>query len=78
MDLRRDLYYVEKLAKRDQTPITRGQGEKLAKKIGAVKYVECSALTNEGLLEIFDVALRQGIKYQTKPRIRLFKAKPWQ
>jgi len=70
LDLRRDRYYVEDLAKRNQTLITREQGEKLAKKIGAIKYVECSALTKEGLLEVFEVAFKQGIKYQRKPEIR--------
>lgn len=45
IDLRDDVVTVEKLAKNKQKPITYEQGEKLAKELKAVKYVECSALT---------------------------------
>jgi len=45
IDLRDDAATIEKLAKNKQKPITFEQGEKLAKELKAVKYVECSALT---------------------------------
>lgn len=45
IDLRDDGGTVEKLAKNKQKPITFELGEKLAKELKAVKYVECSALT---------------------------------
>ena len=45
IDLRDDAATVEKLAKNKQKPITAEMGEKLAKELKAVKYVECSALT---------------------------------
>lgn len=45
IDLRDDAGTIEKLAKNKQKPITMEQGEKLAKELKAVKYVECSALT---------------------------------
>jgi len=43
--LRDDVATTEKLAKNKQKPISGEQGEKLAKELKAVKYVECSALT---------------------------------
>ena len=45
IDLRDDAATVEKLAKNKQRVITIDQGEKLARELKAVKYVECSALT---------------------------------
>lgn len=45
VDLRDDASTIEKLAKNKQKPINCEQGERLAKETKAVKYVECSALT---------------------------------
>jgi cell division control protein 42 len=45
IDLRDDPAMTEKLAKNKQRPISFELGEKLAKELKAVKYVECSALT---------------------------------
>lgn len=45
IDLRDDPATMEKLAKIKQKPVSLEQGEKLAKELKAVKYVECSALT---------------------------------
>jgi cell division control protein 42 len=45
IDLREDGPTMEKLAKNKQKPIPLEMGEKLAKELKAVKYVECSALT---------------------------------
>eukprot|EP00064_Thunnus_orientalis_P004129 superscaffoldBa00000366_g4140 len=47
IDLRDDPSTIEKLAKNKQKPITPETAEKLARDLKAVKYVECSALTQE-------------------------------
>lgn len=45
--------------------VSADEGQALARKLGAVTYLECSALTQKGLKAIFDEAIRQGL--QKKP-----------
>jgi Ras homolog gene family, member A len=37
------------------------QGEEVRKRIGAVKYIECSAKTGEGVREVFEHATRAAL-----------------
>lgn len=57
VDLREDNAALEKLSKNRQKPIASDQGDRLAKELGAVKYLECSALTQKGLKNVFDEAI---------------------
>lgn len=54
VDLRDDPSVREKLAKQKMSPVRREDGERMAKELGAVKYVECSALTQYKLKDVFD------------------------
>ncbi|KAK1232706.1 Rho GTPase protein rac1 [Marasmius sp. AFHP31] len=58
LDLREDPATIEKLRDRRMAPIQYSQGVQMAKDIGAVKYLECSALTQKGLKTVFDDAIR--------------------
>ncbi|XP_048033541.1 cell division cycle 42 like 2 isoform X2 [Megalobrama amblycephala] len=56
IDLRDDPITIARLSKNKQKPIKPETAEKLAKDLKAVKYVECSALTQKGLKNVFDEA----------------------
>ena len=56
-DIREDADVLAALSKKKKRPITQQQGMKMANKIGAVSYMECSALTQKGLKSVFDEAL---------------------
>lgn len=53
-DLRDDPAVREKLAKQKMQPVRKEDGDRMAKELGAVKYVECSALTQYKLKDVFD------------------------
>ncbi|NP_001279411.1 rho-related GTP-binding protein RhoG-like isoform X1 [Callorhinchus milii] len=57
-DLRNDSETIRKLKEQSLSPTTPHQGVTLSKQIRAVKYLECSALLQEGILEVFAEAVR--------------------
>ncbi|KAG7261508.1 hypothetical protein CRUP_011614 [Coryphaenoides rupestris] len=62
VDLRDDGTTVDKLAKNKQRPVSPEAGDKLARDLRAVKYVECSALTQRGLKNVFDEAILAALE----------------
>jgi Ras-related C3 botulinum toxin substrate 1 len=60
-DRRKDTETIERLSNQGMTPVTYAQGLAVAKSIGAAAYVECSALTAEGLKSVFDTAIKLGL-----------------
>jgi len=71
IDQRENPKILEELGERNLKPLTKQDGKKLAKEIGAIGYMECSAKANStGYRDIFDYVLRfvicetkQGKKY---------------
>ncbi|KAF9440200.1 hypothetical protein P691DRAFT_688481 [Macrolepiota fuliginosa MF-IS2] len=61
INLRDDSQVIEKLARQKQRPITPEQGERLAM-LGVVKYIECSALMQKGLKNVFDESIVAALK----------------
>jgi len=74
-DLRKDENTIKQLNSRQQSMVTVESAQRMAKEIGAVNFLECSALTQEGLKQVFDEAIRAAmskpIKKQGRPTCNL-------
>lgn len=66
VDMRNDANEIERLRSQGQSMITTEQGNELAKKLKAVKYMECSAKTQAGLKDVFDEAVKTVLLPQKK------------
>jgi len=67
-DLRKDDNTIKQLNSRQQTMVTIEAAQRMAKEIGAVNFLECSALTQEGLKQVFDDAIRAAMSKPNKPK----------
>jgi len=65
-DAREDKEELAKLPSGTQ-PIDPQDGENLANEIGAIKYMECSALTQKGLKQVFDEAIKAILRPKKPP-----------
>ncbi|KAL0973426.1 hypothetical protein UPYG_G00203430 [Umbra pygmaea] len=66
-DLRNDPDLLKKLKDQNQTTITLQQGTALARQIHAIKYLECSALNQDGIKEVFAEGVRAFLNPQPAP-----------
>jgi len=69
IDLRQNEEELKKLKEQQKTPITPEQGAELAKIVGAHKYIECSALTQEGLAKVFEESMKVALYPKPLPKI---------
>jgi len=67
-DLREDAATVQRLSQNRQRALTPQDGERLAQQAGAVKYVECSAMTQRGLKNVFDEAILAALEPPAPPK----------
>lgn len=49
------------LSQYGERPVSEAEGKATARRIGAESYIECSALTQHNLKEVFDVAVRAAL-----------------
>ncbi|XP_031585306.2 cdc42 homolog [Oreochromis aureus] len=69
VDLRDDSYTLEMLAKENEQVVTFKDGQELAHRLKAVKYMECSALTQIGVQDVFEEAVLAALgKSSSKPK----------
>jgi Ras-related C3 botulinum toxin substrate 1 len=71
MDLRSDTKAVDQLKKSGVSPVTTEEGQQVAKEIKAKQFIECSALTQRNLTNLFETCVREavgGFKSPKKPK----------
>ena len=65
-DLKDDPYTIANNERRKTTSVTKGEGEKLARKIGALGYFETSGYTGQGTTKALDAILDYALKSRRK------------
>ena len=68
MDLRSNKDTLKKLEEQGLAPVSTSQGNAQAKDIGAIEYLECSALEQRGLKDVFDQAIRTVLDPPTQKK----------
>jgi GTPase SAR1 family protein len=68
-DLRTDPEIIAKLRQEGEKPVSRKFGKRIAKKIKADAYMECSAKTREGVQDLFIQAARLSLKKRCRNQL---------
>jgi small GTP-binding protein len=68
IDLRDDDDQIQRLKEKNLEPISEAKGRQMATQLGAVQYLECSALTQKGLKNVFDEAIRSVLTGKAKSK----------
>lgn len=67
-DLRTNPQAIQEVSRRGSYFVTPQEAEQVAKEVGARRYLECSALTGEGVDDIFEVATRASLLITNTPK----------
>ncbi|XP_065347546.1 rho-related GTP-binding protein RhoU-like [Cloeon dipterum] len=67
-DLRADVGVLVRLARYGERPVSEMEARRVAAQCGACGYIECSALTQHNLKEVFDQAIVHGLRQQARSR----------
>lgn len=70
-DLREDPETLKKLKESNMAPVSQHSGVSLAKQIQASRYLECSALLEDGIKEVFTEAVRAVLNPAPPPTRRV-------
>lgn len=71
-DLRNDHHAISRLSQQNSSFVSEHDAMKLAKKINAVTYLECSALTQKGLKNVFDEVILATYKQSSNDKHKKF------
>uniref|UniRef100_A0A8D0DGT6 Rho-related GTP-binding protein RhoU-like n=1 Tax=Salvator merianae TaxID=96440 RepID=A0A8D0DGT6_SALMN len=66
-DLREDVKVLIALSRRGEKPVRPAAAHALSAKLGTVAYMECSALTQQNVKEVFDAAITAGLRRAEPP-----------
>ncbi|XP_066494240.1 rho-related GTP-binding protein RhoU-like [Tiliqua scincoides] len=69
-DLRQDVKVLIALSRHQEKPVPPAAARSLSTKLGMVGYLECSALTQHNLKEVFDTAIAVGLRQIEQPGLK--------
>ena len=70
--------FSNKLFSQSEREVSTAEGQKLAKEINAVSYMECSSLTGQGVDELFEKTVETGLEWKRTPWTSYMRnVKPW-